>query len=161
MRVLAGELGYKRLAVFNISYDHPLCRTLRGLDCRVEMQHTRNGSAMGAIVNLRGCLEAMAQELSARLASSRMAGFRGRLAIKSELETVTLELEKGAVAVLPKAGACPNAISGGKAVARLLIGSEEPATLALQGMKFAGAAMELAEAIFPRQWPMLNQLDHF
>ena len=71
-------------------------------------------------------------------------------------------LDRGRVRVVGGAGRTAHRIVAGPAVARLLIGSEEPAVLAVQsGIRFAGRGEELAAALFPKQWPALSLVDHF
>lgn len=162
MKVLARRKNRSRIRLNNFSYDHPLCRALRGRDCSVEMHHARSGGAMAAAVSLRGCLEAMAGELTDRLRRSAMKGFTGGVNVSGAGDTVTLDVRGGRVRVAPKARKSRNRIVAGRAVAKLLIGSAGPAALAMQsGISFAGRAAELAEALFPEQWPMLSLLDHF
>jgi predicted N-acetyltransferase YhbS len=163
-RALAIKKNVKRIVAETLSYTHPLCQLLRGMNCRVEMQHVRSGGAMGATVNLRSSLELMRAELSARLARSAMKDYQGLLVIEGQDETVTLNIADGGVDVL-----APNAkvksshrIVAGPATARLLIGATAPSELILQSdVRFTGDALPLAEILFPAQWPMLCQLDGF
>ncbi len=162
VRLLARRAGARKVRFADISHDHPVCRALRLGDCSVEMRHSRSGGAMGLVVSLRGCLEAMAGELSDRLARSRMSGFGGTVSIRSADETVSLKLAGGKVRVAPGGGRTSHRILAGPSVARLIVGSESPEVLAEQGqVRFRGDALELAEAMFPPQWPALNNLDRF
>ncbi len=162
LRTLAARTGRRRLRLNNFSYDHPLCQAVRGYDSSVEMHHTRSGGAMGAVVALRGCLEQMAGELSDRLRRSALKGFAGTLSVAGAYETVLLDIRGGKVGLAASPRNTAHRIIAGAAVARLLIGSEQPHVLAMQsGVRYAGRGMELAEALFPKQWPMLSMLDHF
>ena len=162
LRTLARQARCSRIRFEGLSYAHPLSRVLREGNCSVEMRHSRSGGAMAAVISLTGCLEAMAGELSDRLGRSRMKGFKGVLNVAAMGESVSLHIARGKVRVGAGRPRSANRIIAGAAVARLIIGSEPPAVLARQGhVKFRGAAGELAEALFPRQWPMLNQLDRF
>ena len=149
-----------RLSVF--AYDHPLCQVLRRGDCSVEMHHHRSGGAMAAVISLAGCLSAMAGELTDRLRRSAVKSFKGRLAIGGPREVVVLEIGGGRVRPARGRPRTANRIVGGAEIARLMIGAESPQALAAQGrIRFSGAAAELAEAIFPKQWPPLCEIDGF
>ena len=162
MRTLARRRRCRRVVLEGFSQGHPLCAALRRGTCRVEMQHTRSGRAMNAVVSLRGGLEAMTGELSVRLAGSHLARFKGTLAVEGVGEKVCLRLSGGKVKLAPGAGRTAHRISAGPDVARMLIGSEPPSVLAAQsGVRFRGAADELAEVLFPHQWPMRYALDGF
>ena len=159
---LSGRRGCKRLVVEEMSHAHPLCVALRGGDCQVQMRHTRSGSAMARAISLRRCLDAMADELSERLAPSPAAGFAGRLRIAGDGETVDLLIARGRVRVEGPAGRTPHRIAAGPVAARLILGSDSPAALTIQsGVRYSGEALALAEALFPGQWPTLSQIDHF
>lgn len=162
IRTLGIRAGCKRAVTGEMAYNHPLCVALREGTCRVEMRHARSGGPMGAVVSLRGCLEAMAGELTDRLRRSELKRFRGRLAVNAVGEKVDLAISPGRVRVVAGSGKTAHRIAAGPEIARLIIGSEPPSVLAAQSqIRFHGAAAELAEALFPRQWPMLNQLDHY
>ena len=162
VRALAVRSRCRRVRTHSIAHDHPLCCALREGSCSAELRYIRSGGAMAAVLNLRQCLEAMAGELSDRLGRSAMKSFRGLLTIVGAGERVTLKIAGGKVRVAPRVAAGPNRIVAGHAVARLIIGSELPAVLAEQSaVKFRGAAADLAEALFPHQWPMLGAIDHY
>ncbi|KPK85705.1 MAG: hypothetical protein AMJ81_03105 [Phycisphaerae bacterium SM23_33] len=162
IRRLAARAGCRRVCTSQMAYNHLLCQALRGCTCSVEMHHTRSGGAMGAVVSLRGCLEAMAGELTERLRRSALKKFRGTLAMEGAGEKVALAISNGSIRVAAAKVRTANRILAGQEIARLLIGSEAPSVLAAQSqVSLHGAATELAEVLFPQQWPMLNQLDHY
>lgn len=161
LRRIARQQQCLRVVLVNLSYDHPLVRLARAGDCRVEMSHARSGAAMAAVVNLRSCLEKMAPELTERLRRSPLRDFDGALVVAGQGESVRLAIHGGSVQ-LAEGGRGGNVIQAGPNAARLIIGSESPAVLAEQGMvRFKNRAANLAEALFPAQWPMLSTLDHF
>jgi hypothetical protein len=106
----------------------------------------------------------MAGELSSRLRSSLMAGWRGRLLVADKRESVVLNIA-GGVKVEASAPAAPqpkHAIRGGDQIVQLLIGTDDPLETARIGkMKLSGDAPRLAQALFPRQYPMLAGWDRF
>ena len=162
IRVLAGRAQCKRVRFRALSYAHPMSEALRTRDCTVEMHYSGNARAMALVVSLEGCLRAMEGELTSRLRASAARKSRGVVNVVGDGETVALRIADGKVRVAkPRAKAASQIIAGAHA-ARLIIGSESPETLAAQGqVRFTGAADQWARVIFPKRWPMLNQLDHF
>ncbi len=162
IRRIALRAGRKRIRTHGISYSHPLCTELRRGNCAVELVHLRSGGPMALVVDLRSCLSAMAGELTARLRSAGLRKYKGALTVQGAGEKVSLRISAGRVAVAPGAVKTPNLIRAGPAVARLVIGSEGPSLLAEQSdIRCRGGAADLAEALFPQQWPMLGAIDHF
>jgi len=162
VRTLARRAGCERVVVPAHADNHPLCAALREGDCRVERTYRRSGGPMVVAIDLAGCLRAMAGELGVRLRSSAMKGFRGSLAVGGAGERAVLRLAAGRVRVEARSSRTRHRIAAGRHVARLLIGSEPPSVLARQsGIAFRGRAAELAEALFPAQWPMLHPIDHY
>lgn len=159
IRRLAVQNKRTRIAVLDLPYNHPLVELLRLGNCRIEMTHNRSGAAMAREVSLRSCLGKLLPELSTRLLASTMAGYRGQLVVATAEETVGLALNRGKVALAEPAGR--SRIAAGTHAARLILGTEAPATLQRQGMAFSGDALELAGALFPKQWPTLYGLDGF
>jgi len=163
IRAVARRARCRRVVVESFSWNHPLCVALRAGTCRAELNYTRSGGPMVAVVNLRACLEATAAELTDRLRRSDFNAFRGALAVCGIGEKVTLRIAGAKVRVAPAGGRLPaHRIVAGRQIARLIIGAEPPSVLAAQGhVRFAGAAGQLAETLFPHQWPMRNTLDSY
>jgi len=163
IRAIARRARCRRVVVEGLSWAHPLCVALRAGTCRAELNYTRSGGPMVAVVNLSASLEALAGELADRLRRSDTKAFRGALAVCGMGEKVTLRIAGGKVRVARSDGRLPaHRIVADRQVARLIIGSEPPSVLAAQGhVRFAGAGAELAEALFPHQWPMRNALDGY
>ena len=162
IRTIARRDRCDRILTEHLAYGHPLCVALRGGSCTVELRHIRSGGPMARVISLRGCLEAMTGELSDRLAASALRGFSGTVLVQAVGEKVALRLGRGRVRLADPPRAVQARISAGPEIARLVLGAEPPAVLAQQGaVRFSGAAAELAEVLFPQQWPMAYGLDHF
>lgn len=167
--VLARKQGCGSVSTYFMSPAHPLCQLLRRSDCRAETQYSSNGGTMGWVVDLAGALETMTPELNARLADSALAGYSGRLRVVGGDQTVTLVISRGSVSVAAGGASVsrvPSKLAGvihaGPASARLLVGSEHPQALAVQGeIRFQGDALRLAEVLFPDQQPSIGALDGF
>ncbi len=161
LRSIARRAGCRRVVTVDMSYAHPLCAALRRSTCQVEFGYHRSGGAMVQVLSLRHCLEKMAGELSDRLAGSAMKGFKGILSIQAIGERVRLGIGRGRVSLTDRAGRPAGRVVADGGIGRLLLGSEPPSVLADQGdVRFTGAAGELAEVLFPAQWPMMAALDH-
>ncbi|WP_437747570.1 GNAT family N-acetyltransferase [Sorangium sp. So ce1504] len=147
-----------------LPYRSALAARLRTLNSRYEQRYAANGAAMVRVVDLPGCLAAMAPELSARLAASELAGYRGALTLASPEETATLRLDRGRVEVVRgrSAAGARSAVGGGWAVARLLLGSDAPLEVCDAGkLRLAGDAARLVPVLFPAQHPQLTLADRF
>jgi hypothetical protein len=146
-----------------LPYRSALAGRLRTLNCRYEQRYAANGEAMVRVVELAGCLEALAPELSARLAASELAGWRGALAVHGPEGAATLELARGRVRVRPGSdGRAGATVRGGWALARLIIGSDEPLEVCEAGrIRLGGDAARLVPVLFPAQQPMLQRADRF
>lgn len=160
IRRLAVKNKRTRIVLLHMPYTHPLIELMRLGNCRIEMTHTRSGAAMAREVSLRSCLDKMLPELSTRLRETTLAGYRGELVIATAEETVGLAVNRGKVALAEKPSG-RSRIAAGTQAARLILGSEEPTTLQLQGMAFTGDALKLAGTLFPKRWPTLYGLDMF
>ncbi|MFB3893831.1 MAG: GNAT family N-acetyltransferase [Phycisphaerae bacterium] len=150
----------------NMHLASPLARRLKVGPARLEMVY-RSGGPLICTVNLGSCLTKMAGELSRRLRASHLAGWRGQLVVADKRQQVVLKIAGGVkveagAAAAPAAAKHRHAIRGGDHVAQLLIGTDEPLeTARTGGMKLTGDARQLAEVLFPRQYPMLAGADRF
>jgi hypothetical protein len=160
IREVAKRSECSHVLVACFSYQHPLVQALRQGTCKVEMRHRLSGGAMGAVVNLHGCLKAMEEELSWRVAHSGLKDTSTSLAVDGQGETVTLAISPGHVRVTSGQDSRDRIICGAIS-ARLILGSEAPAALVHQGVKYQGHALALTEVLFPQQWPLLHRLDGF
>jgi predicted acetyltransferase len=144
-----------------LPYASDMATRLRRGNCRAETYYSRSGSAMIRLLNLPQAMARLAGELSRRLQSSHLAGWRGDLLIADTWGEVMLSIGAGQVAVAPVA-ATPHALRGGDSVAQLLIGTEAPAEVAKAGgMQLTGDAAALAEVLFPAQYPQLMTADRY
>jgi len=139
----------------------PLAAKLRRMNCRVETNYRRCGGAMISTLNLRSTLAKIAPELSRRLKRSPLDGWRGSLLIADAREKLTLVIDCGDVRIAPPTRT-KHAIRGGDAVARLLLGSDEPdAVIEGGGIRTTGDARMLARVLFPNEHPDLCDLDRY
>jgi predicted acetyltransferase len=136
-------------------------KQLRRGNCRIETRYCRNGGAMVRVINLPSALQSIGGELSRRLQSSHLAGWRGELLIADQREQAVLRIGRGQVKVAAPRET-PHTLRGGDAVAQLLLGTEEPGEVIEAGrMEASGEAGRLAEVLFPAQWPQLSQMDRY
>ena len=123
----------------------------------------RSGKArwyVARIVNLKATATKLAPMLHERLLASPLAGWRGSLSICLEqddgAEAVTLAVQDDRVDVRDGAVGS-HAISGGQAVAQLLLGAEEAKeVVAVNGIEVRGDAAALLPVLFPAQWPQME-----
>ena len=123
----------------------------------------RSGKArwyVARIVNLNATVTKLAPMLHERLLASPLAGWRGSLSIRLEqdhgAEAITLVVQDDGVDVRDGAVGS-HAISGGQAVAQLLLGSEEAEeVVAVNGIEVLGDAAVLLPVLFPAQWPQME-----
>lgn len=112
------------------------------------------------IVDLKSTMAKLAPVLHERLLASPMATWRGPLTIRlrddGAEETVTPVAQDDRMAV--RDGTLgPNAISGGQAVAKLLLGSSDAEeTVLANGIDVQGDARRLLAALFPPQHPQME-----
>jgi hypothetical protein len=151
------------LRLDTLPYRSALAARLRGLNCRYEQQYAANGEAMVRVVDLPGCLSAMEPELTARLAGSELARYRGTLLLRGPEGAAALALGRGAVKAVPAPrGRAEAEVRGGWPLARLLLGSDEPlAVCRAGGLRLAGDARRLVPVLFPAQHPQLQLADRF
>ena len=159
IREVATQAACRQVRLTDMPFQHPLFQAMRALTARAELHYVKSGGPMAAVVNLQTSLKKLLPVLSARLRAARLRT-SAKLQLVSDRESVTLELAAGKVALAR--GEAANRLEAGPAAARLILGSESPATLAVQEqVRFTGNAAELAEALFPAQWPALYAVDHF
>ena len=160
--LIARKLGAEELRFNRLHYNSPLARKLRTLDCYSETKYSPSGGWMIQIINLRTLFEKLAPELSLRLSRSHLASWRGSLQIATRTERITLLINRGVVSV---AGAGDHAdaehsIDGAEEIALLVIGTESPGEITSSaGTLLRGDAPQLAEALFPRQYPQMGNAD--
>jgi predicted N-acetyltransferase YhbS len=156
---------YETLSFFTLPQQHPLLQRIRCGACLVETQYFGNTGWRVRLVNLRSTLEKL---LEARLRRSHLAGWQGTLLLDAgdilplRDQRARLAIDRGQVSFAPEAQESEHSLHGGAALARLLIGSDDPAEVMRQeGMQCHGAAAELAAVLFPNLYPMLSHWDEF
>lgn len=148
--------------VLQLGLGHPLLEPLRRTGCKISLEYIGDGGAMVLVVNLASALTKLSGELTRRLAASPLARYSGALAIQLNEQRATLAIQRGQVSLAQRAIKATARLSGGPDVARLLIGADAP-TVVIQagGIKCAGNAALLAEALFPARSPFLPRADWF
>jgi predicted N-acetyltransferase YhbS len=160
--VLAARKGLPELRLETIPYGSGLARRLRTLNCRYEQRYARDGEALVRVVDLEACLRAMEPELSRRLASSELDGYRGALRVQGPEGAVGLALDRGRVRIVPPAAAGRSSVRAGWHLAQLLLGTDEPLeTCERAEIRLAGDAARLVPALFPAQHPQLQLADRY
>ena len=114
---------------------------------------------MARVINLHQVLSKMTGELERRIADSVLAGGNESLTLCCEDQAATIRIDGGRVSVTHGESG-PNLICGDHAVAKLLVGGDEPRNaLALPGTQTSGRAAALAAVLFPNEFPQLNYSD--
>ena len=128
----------------------------------------RDGGPLIKVVNLESLMEKLTPELSRRLAGSPLATYSGRLAIGGDGENVTLVIQDGTVVAVEPAEAAPSAapadgtVTAGPAIARLVIGDDDPHRICRQaGITVEGDAIHLVPILFPNEEPSTILWDRF
>jgi predicted N-acetyltransferase YhbS len=144
-------------------------------------QFTLDGGPMIKVVNLQSTIQKIAWVLSGRLQASALADYSGRLVIRGDEEHVALVIQGGVVAgVEPEPSgatgertsaddsgttgvlAGTGTITAGAALARLIIGDNDPVRVCSQsGIKLEGDARYLVPVLFPDQEPSTTLWDQF
>lgn len=112
------------------------------------------------IVNLKATMRKLAPMLHERLLASPLAHWRGSLSICLEhgdsTEAVTLVVQDDGVDVRDGADGS-NALSGGQAIAQLLLGCEDAdEVVAVNGIKVRGDAANVLPVLFPALHPQME-----
>ena len=107
------------------------------------------------IINLGSLLESLAPELSRRLRESHLADWTGRVVVSNGEEGATLAIDRSEVAV-QAGGDSEHTIRGSREIARLIVGSENPSELELDGLVLTGDASRLVRVLFPAQSPQME-----
>ena len=157
--MLARRRGKSEMHLPCLHWRSPLAMRLREGFCRIDVRFSRSGGAMIRTLNLASTLRKMRGEMWRRLKASPMAGWRGELRIADPREAVVLKLGRGGITVGP-GGSSRHALRGGEQITQLLIGTDSPGeVIRAGGIRAAGDARRLAEALFPAQHPMMGRWD--
>jgi hypothetical protein len=161
MAELFKQEAYETLTFFTLPRQHPILQIVRRGACVVEDRYFYHTGWRVRIVNLHSTLEKIRPMLEARLRRSHYANWQGRLHLDAGEQNATLEIDGGGVRVTGT-GADEHSIDGGAAVARFLIGSDEPGEIIQQaGMVCTGEAAGLASVLFPNLYPVMSHWDEY
>lgn len=155
--------GYESFGCFTLPHDHLLLQRLRRGACTVETRYFDISGWRVRLVSLERALVKLAPLFEARLAQSQFAGWRGSLLVDGGEQQAALQIDAGRVEVKPGAAdQSDHRLCGGPALARLLIGSDDPDEVVRQeGMLCSGLALPLARVLFPNLHPLLSHWDEY
>jgi hypothetical protein len=152
---------YESITFFTMHHDHPMLQKLRQGVCIVENKYFDISGWRVRLVNLYSTLEKLCPLMEARLQDSRFDDWRGELSLDAGEQRVGLKIHKGKVLVVNHSEV-QHSLHAGPALARLLIGSDEPEEVIRQeGIQCEGMAPDLARVLFPNMHPMLSHWDEF
>ena len=87
--------------------------------------------------------------------------WRGILLLESEDQSACLKIDNGKVSVVAQSES-EHTIKGGFALARLVIGSDDPDEIIRQDhIACSGDAAELASVLFPNLHPVMSHFDEY
>ncbi|MCP4360301.1 MAG: GNAT family N-acetyltransferase [Chloroflexi bacterium] len=158
---LFNKEAYESLAFFTLPYHHPFLQQIRRGACLVEDRYFYHNGWQVRLVNLMGVLGKLRPLLQTRLQQSHLANWTGYLTLDAGDQEATFGFENGRIQITTNS-AEQHTIQGGPAIARLLIGSDEPDEIIRQEeMTCTGIADELASVLFPNMCPMLSHWDEY
>lgn len=153
--------GYETLTFFTLSYRHPILKIIRRGACIIEDRYFDISGWRVRLINLQSALEKLRPALETRLQNSRFADWSGALHLDAGEQHATLEIAAG-TAQITDSPPGEHIIHGGPAIARLLIGSDDPVEIMEQdAMHFTGQAADLVRVLFPNMYPMLSHWDEY
>jgi len=156
---LSGE--YETLAFFTMPHQHPVLQHLRRGACLVEDRYFYNTGWRVRTINLHSTLGKIQPDLENRIKSSAFKDWSGKLFIDAGAQKASLEIEHGSVRI-SGSPAGEHGIEGGPAIARLLIGSDDPGEVIRQEhISCQGAGWDLAMILFPNLYPMMSHWDEY
>lgn len=179
VRQLASDGIYPEIALVFVPPRSRLGEYLQTITHTATLRSVPDGGPMIKIVNLTSTMEKVAGELSRRLSASVLADYSGRLTLNGDGESVVLIINSGSVVrVEPLAAegsstepaarepAVPltgrGAVAGGPALARLIIGDDDPWRVCRQsGIEVSGDARHLLPVLFPNEEPSTVLWDRF
>ena len=152
---------YESLTFFTMHHDHPMLQKLRKGACVVENKYFDISGWRVRLVNLHSTLGKLGPLLELRLQNSHFEDWHGELSLDGGEEKANLKINIGKVQV-GNHSQSRHSLHAGPALARLLIGSDEPEeVIREEGIQCKGTAMELAKVLFPNMHPMLSHWDEF
>ena len=161
LRELLQQQACQQLHFFTLPEQHPILQIVRQGACTVENRYFRQTGWLVRLVNLTSSLQKLLPDLERRLAASRFDAWQGRLHLDAGEQKATLRIADRRIQLTDEL-AGEHRVHGGWAIARLLIGSDEPSEIARQeGITFTGEAEALTEVLFPNLHPMMSHWDEF
>ena len=158
---LLPQVPYEAVTFFTLPQAHPVLQIIRCGACVVENQYFYHTGWQVRLVNLASTLRKIRSLLENRLQHSHLANWTGRLTLDAGEQKAGLWLENGRI-TLTNTSPDEHAIHAGPALARLLIGSDDPDEIMRQeAIACTGVGAELARVLFPNQHPRLSQWDEF
>jgi hypothetical protein len=152
---------YEKVTCFTLPYQHPLLQYLRLGNCIEENRYFEVSGWRVKIINLSSTLLKMIPLMEKRLAQSQFAGWTESLLLDTGEQSAILTIVDGKIKLGVETSS-PNIFHAGAAMARLLIGSDEPDEIIRhEGMQCSGIALELVCALFPNLYPMMSQWDEY
>lgn len=153
--------AYETVAFYTLPQRHPVLQIIRRGTCVVENKYFYHTGWQVRLVNLASTLRKIRPLLEKRLQKSHLARWTGRLTLDAGEQKAGLWLENGRI-TLTDAAPDEHAIHAGPALARLLIGSDDPDEIMRQeAITCTGLGAELARVLFPNMHPRLSQWDEF
>ncbi len=160
LRELLEKHGCKELHFFTLPQNHPILQIVRRGACTVEDRYFYHTGWQIKIINLAAALTKLVPLFEARLTSSHLANWQGRLALDAGDQSAVLEIDMGAVQVTE--GGSEHGVQAGPALGRLLIGSDDPGEIIRQeDVGLNGQAGGLVRVLFPNLRPMMSHYDEF
>lgn len=161
LRELMQQEACHQLHFFTMPEQHPILQIVRQGACTVENRYFHHTGWQVRLVNLTSSLQKLLPLLVGRLAASRFAKWQGRLHLDAGEQQAALRISNGRIQLTDE-NPGEHRVHGGWAIARLLIGSDEPGEIARQeGITFTGEAEALVEVLFPNLHPMMSHWDEF
>ncbi len=155
LRALAAEAGERRMewVELDLPPDAALLSLLRTVGYSQETVYSHNQGGMGRIVNLEGLAMAMSAGVRARVQSWQSDEQVGRIVLSCDSERTEIDLGAGRTLTisLPQQNLL-QLLMGYRGIAELLL--EFPACVAEHDA-------DLVDALFPRGYPYMWNLDHF
>jgi predicted acetyltransferase len=144
-----------------IAPDHPFAEYVQRFGAEWTIYYPRHGSGMMRILNQQPLFEKIASELEKRLAVSPLAGFDGKLALRTDLGTTSLTFDGGRLSVGTEDAAMRLELSQDKLM-QLVVGYRSVRDVVNEpDVKVLGDAVALLGAIFPGGFPYVWNADHF
>ena len=152
---------------FELDPAHPIGRFCLADGCETRSWIGHRGGSMVRITNLETLCQHMAPEWERLLAASPVAGWSGRLRLKTDIGTVDLAIAKGKVSIvggasLPRESAPATITADQDKLCRLVVGFHTPSAAAFLGeARITPAARPLADALFPARSLVFFPYDRF